>query len=46
MSQLFVIGLSHRTAPVEIREALAHGVDEAVLREHGGGATGEKAPKK
>ncbi|MFO0580399.1 MAG: glutamyl-tRNA reductase [Polyangia bacterium] len=33
MSRLFVIGLSHRTAPVEIREALAHGVDEAVLQE-------------
>jgi len=30
MSQLFVIGLSHRTAPVEIREALAQGVDDAL----------------
>lgn len=36
MIRLFVIGLSHRTAPVEIREALAnsqaHGKDEAALK--------------
>jgi glutamyl-tRNA reductase len=33
MSQLFVIGLNHRSAPVEVREALTHGVDDKVVQQ-------------
>lgn len=32
MSQLFVIGLNHRSAPVEVREALTHGVDDTAVQ--------------
>lgn len=33
MSRLFVIGLNHRTAPVEVREALSEGRSGELLRE-------------